>query len=65
MSPRTDAPRSCSDILAITHDRVGAYAGITRIFGMAALSLSLLFTRVSNGLTSTALIDTNPMGSVN
>jgi hypothetical protein len=31
------------------------------IFGTAALSLSLLFTRVPNGVTSTALIDTNPM----
>jgi hypothetical protein len=31
------------------------------IFGTAALSLSLLFTRVPNGITSTALIDTNPM----
>jgi hypothetical protein len=28
---------------------------------MAALSLSLLFTRVPNGVTSAALIDTNPM----
>ena len=31
------------------------------IFGTAALSLSLLFTRVPNGVTSAALIDTNPM----
>ena len=31
------------------------------IFGTAALSLSLLLTRVPNGITSTALIDTNPM----
>ena len=31
------------------------------IFGTAALSLSLLFSRVPNGITSTALIDTNPM----
>jgi len=31
------------------------------IFGTGALSLSLLFTRVPNGITSTALIDTNPM----
>jgi hypothetical protein len=28
---------------------------------MAALSLSLLLTRVPNGITSMALIDTNPM----
>src|SRR5215469_10728815 len=31
------------------------------IFGTAALSLSLLFTRVPNGVTSATLIDTNPM----
>ena len=31
------------------------------IIGTAALSLSLLFTRVPNGVTSAALIDTNPM----
>jgi hypothetical protein len=31
------------------------------IFGTAALSLSLLLTRLPNGITSTALIDTNPM----
>src|SRR5215472_2792228 len=31
------------------------------ILGTAALSLSLLFTRVPNGVTSAALIDTNPM----
>ena len=31
------------------------------IFGTAGLSLSLLLTRVPNGITSAALIDTNPM----
>ncbi|MGA9149533.1 MAG: hypothetical protein WBZ36_03065 [Candidatus Nitrosopolaris sp.] len=31
------------------------------IFGTAALSLSLLLTRVPNGITNAALIDTNPM----
>jgi hypothetical protein len=31
------------------------------ILGTAALSKSLIFTRVPNGITSTALIDTNPM----
>ncbi|HXP51691.1 MAG TPA: hypothetical protein VN922_17170 [Bacteroidia bacterium] len=31
------------------------------IFGTAALSPSLLFTRLPNGVTGTALIDTNPM----
>jgi len=39
-------------------DNTRYYLGI---FGTAALSLSLIFTRLPNGVTGTALIDTNPM----